>query len=180
MLARNLSAAPASLLWSKSDQLKIYIRFYHTGLSREKINEGYLLCSCNLWKYWFSFYSEFGASVCNHSLADYTVLVTVSLTHGERERLQTSRVRLEICYLHTAPPVKVLNQASPQHLSANKTLLLHSYIDVRFQNIIYCFIAVLVCSFATCFVFNLIIFNLDCSFEHIAAHLDSLFDIQMS
>lgn len=120
MLARNLSAAPASLLWSKSDQLKIYIRFYHTGLSREKINEGYLLCSCNLWKYWFSFYSEFGASVCNHSLADYTVLVTVSLTHGERERLQTSRVRLEICYLHTAPPVKVLNQASPQHLSANK------------------------------------------------------------
>lgn len=109
-----------------------------------------------------------------------TLFWSLYLLHMERERLQTSRVRLEICYLHTAPPVKVLNQASPQHLSANKTLSLHLYIDMRFQNIIYCFITVLVCSFATCFVFNLIIFNLDCSFEHIAAHLDSLFDIQMS
>lgn len=95
-----------------------------------------------------------------------TLFWSLYLLHMERERLQTSGVRLEICYLHTAPPVKVLNQASPQHLSANETLSLHLYT-------IYCFITVCVCSF----VFDLIILNLHCSFEHIAADLESLFDV---
>lgn len=69
-----------------------------------------------------------------------TLFWSLYLLHMERERLQTSGVRLEICYLHTVPPVKVLNQASPQHLSANETLSLHLYIHARLQNIIYCFI----------------------------------------
>lgn len=55
-----------------------------------------------MWKYWFSFYSDFGASVCNHFLADYTVLVTVSFTrwlNGNRlrkkpwESIETTGVR---------------------------------------------------------------------------------------
>lgn len=75
-----------------------------------------------------------------------TLFWSLYLLHMERERLQTSGVRLEICYLHTVPPVKVLNQASPQHLSANETLSLHLYIHARLQNIIYCFIVHFTCS----------------------------------
>lgn len=75
-----LSAAPVLAFWSKSERLKIYIRSYHASLSRGKINRGYLLCRSDLWKYWFSFYSEFGASVGNHWAADFTVSPTVSLT----------------------------------------------------------------------------------------------------
>lgn len=43
------------------------------GPKSRKINEGYLLCCRNLWKYWFSFYSEFGAWVGNHCWADHNV-----------------------------------------------------------------------------------------------------------
>lgn len=92
-------------------------------------------------------------------------------------------MRLEICYLHTAPPVKVLNQASPQHLSTNerrfrftctstrecKTLStgLLWYVCVHLQSV-----------FDQVFFFLLNAINLeDCSVKHTAADLESVFDI---
>lgn len=94
-------------------------------------------------------------------------------------------MRLEICYLHTAPLVKVLNQASPQHLSTNETLSLHLYVDENAKHylLVYCGMCVHLQSvFDQCFFFFLLnAINLeDCSVKHTAADLESVFDILMS
>ncbi len=85
MLARNLSAAPASLLWSKSDQLKIYIRFYHTGLSREKSMKVIFYVAATCGNIDFHFIANLEHQfVITRSLT--TLFWSLYLLHVERER----------------------------------------------------------------------------------------------
>lgn len=152
MLARNLSAAPASLLWSKSDQLKIYIRFYHTGLSREKSMKVIFYVAATCGNIDFHFIANLEQQfVITRSLT--TLFWSLYLLHMERERWWSSGVRLEICYLHTAPPVKVLNQASPQHLSANERCFRFTFTSPRDCKTLSTGLLwnVCVCSFSICF-----------------------------
>lgn len=180
MLARNLSAAPASLLWSKSDQLKIYIRFYHTGLSREKSMKVifYVAATCGNIDFHFMANLEH-QFVITRSLT--TLFWSLYLLHMERERemaKQWSETR-DLLLTHSASGEGLKSSVTSASVCKWEMLSLHFYIAERLQNIIYWFIMECVCVFI-CNLFSISFFVLlndinleDCSIEHI----EPIFDI---
>lgn len=152
MLARNLSAAPASLLWSKSDQLKIYIRFYHTGLSCEKSMKVIFYVAATCGNIDFHFIANLEQQfVITRSLT--TLFWSLYLLHMERERemaKQWSETR-DLLLTHSASGEGLKSSVTSASVCKWEMLSLHLYVDERMQNIISWFIVVCVCSVAVCF-----------------------------